>query len=43
MFAKIDLVSRILIVPATIGIFYPDIRAEIAGTVVILAILGLNW
>jgi TRAP-type uncharacterized transport system fused permease subunit len=43
MFAKIDLVSRILVVPATIGIFYPDIRAEIAGTVVILAILGLNW
>ena len=43
MFAKIDLVSRILIVPATIGIFYPDLRAEIAGTVVILAILGLNW
>lgn len=43
MFAKIDLVSRILIVPATIGIFYPDMRAEIAGTVVILAILGLNW
>lgn len=43
MFAKIDLVSRILIVPATIGIFYPDLRAEIAGTVVILAILALNW
>lgn len=43
MFARLDLVSRILIVPATIGIFYPDLRAEIAGTAVILAILGLNW
>ncbi|OSQ50345.1 TRAP transporter permease [Thalassospira alkalitolerans] len=43
MFAKLDLISRILIVPATIGIFYPDLKAEIVGTIVILAVLGFNW
>lgn len=43
LFAPMDIVSRILIVPATIGVFYPDITAEIAGTVVLLLVLALNW
>jgi TRAP-type uncharacterized transport system fused permease subunit len=43
LFDHMDVVSRILIVPATIGVFYPDIKAEIAGTIVLLAVLGLNW
>lgn len=43
LFAPMDIVSRILIVPATIGVFYPDITAEIAGTVVLLLVLGFNW
>ncbi|BDW87305.1 MULTISPECIES: TRAP transporter permease [Thalassospira] len=43
LFAPMDVLSRIIIVPATIGVFYPDIRAEIAGTIVLLAVLGFNW
>ncbi|WP_417830185.1 TRAP transporter permease [Thalassospira sp.] len=43
LFAAMDVFSRIIIVPATIGVFYPDIRAEIAGTIVLLAVLGFNW
>ncbi|BDW94419.1 MULTISPECIES: TRAP transporter permease [Thalassospira] len=43
LFAPMDVLSRIIIVPATIGVFYPDIRAEIAGTIVLLAVLAFNW
>jgi len=43
LFAHMDIISRVLIVPATVGVFWPDLTAEIAGTVVLLAILGLNW
>jgi len=43
LFAPMDVLSRIIIVPATIGVFYPDIRAEIAGTIVLLVVLAFNW
>ena len=43
LFAHMDIISRIVIVPATIGVFWPDLRAEIAGTIVLLVVLGLNW
>jgi TRAP transporter 4TM/12TM fusion protein len=43
LFDHMDVLSRILIVPATVGVFYPDIKAEIAGTIVLLAVLGFNW
>ena len=43
LFATMDVFSRIIIVPATIGVFYPDIRAEIAGTIVLLVVLAFNW
>ncbi|MCC9621484.1 TRAP transporter permease [Thalassospira sp. MA62] len=43
LFAKMDMVSRILIVPATIGVFYPDFTAEIVGTAVLLGVVAFNW
>ncbi|WP_288350136.1 TRAP transporter permease [uncultured Thalassospira sp.] len=43
LFDHMDVISRILIVPATVGVFYPDLKAEIAGTIVLLIVLGLNW
>ncbi|WP_336079452.1 TRAP transporter permease [Thalassospira sp. CH_XMU1448-2] len=43
LFDHMDVISRIVIVPATIGVFYPDVKAEIAGTVVLLVVLGFNW
>jgi TRAP-type uncharacterized transport system fused permease subunit len=43
LFTRMDWVSRVATVPATIGIFYPDIRFEIAGAVGLALILGWNW
>ncbi|MFP4043125.1 MAG: TRAP transporter permease [Rhodosalinus sp.] len=43
LFTRMDWVSRAAMVPATVGIFYPDIRFEIAGALVIALILGWNW
>jgi TRAP-type uncharacterized transport system fused permease subunit len=43
LFTRMDWVSRVATVPATIGIFYPDIRFEIAGAAGLALILGWNW
>lgn len=43
LFAPMDHLSRILAVPAIIGLFWPDFRAEVAGTIVLLILLTLNW
>ncbi|MFP4238241.1 MAG: TRAP transporter permease, partial [Rhodosalinus sp.] len=43
LFTRMDWVSRAAMVPATVGIFYPDIRFEIAGALAIALILGWNW
>ncbi len=43
LFAPMDLVSRLLIAVATVGVFYPSHQVELAGAVALLAILGLNW
>jgi hypothetical protein len=38
-----DLVSRLVVVPATIAVFHPSFAVELAGAVVLAAILALNW
>jgi TRAP transporter 4TM/12TM fusion protein len=43
LFAPMDLVSRLVAVPAVIALFWPSFTAEVAGSVVLLAILALNW
>ncbi|MEM9349201.1 MAG: TRAP transporter permease [Pseudomonadota bacterium] len=35
--------QRILLVPATIAAFWPDVGVEIAGMVAIVVLLGMNW
>jgi hypothetical protein len=34
--------QRLLLLPAIVGVFWPDLSAEIAGSAAILAILVLN-
>lgn len=34
---------RLLLVPGVIALFWPDLRVEIVGSVLILILLGLNW
>lgn len=43
LFAPMDKLSRLLAVPAVIALFWPDFAAEVAGVVVLLGILALNW
>ena len=43
LFAPLDLVSRVLVVPATIGVFHPEFSVEAAGAAALTAILAYNW
>ncbi len=43
LFGRMDLVSRLLVAPATVAIFWPDFRVEVAGATVMLAVIFLNW
>ncbi len=43
LFGRMDLVSRLLVVPATVAVFWPDFRVEAAGAATMLAIGFLNW
>lgn len=42
MWAPMPAWQRLLLLPAVVGVFWPDIAAEIAGCAAILAILALN-
>lgn len=43
LFAPMPIWMRVALVPGVIGLFWPDIYAEIAGSVLILALLALNY
>ncbi len=43
LFTRMDAISRVLVVPGTAAIFYPHLGVEIAGAVLLLAIVGFNW
>jgi len=43
LFGPMDPLSRVLAIPAIIGLFWPDLRVEIASASVLLVVLGLNW
>jgi TRAP transporter 4TM/12TM fusion protein len=34
---------RVLLLPGVVGLFWPDLMVEIAGTVLIILLLGMNW
>ncbi len=43
LFGPMDQISRIIAVPAVIGLFWPSFYAEVVGVVVLSIVLGLNW
>lgn len=43
LFTRMGLLSRLLIVPACIAVFYPYHLAEVAGVATIVLVLGGNW
>ena len=43
LFAPMDLVSRLLVIPATVAVFWPSLAVEAAGAAVLAAVLGWNW
>ncbi|WP_371059724.1 TRAP transporter permease [Rhodosalinus sp. 5P4] len=43
LFGRMDIFSRVAVIPATVAIFYPDLRVEVLGAAVILAVLSWNW
>ncbi|RVV99985.1 TRAP transporter permease [Mesobaculum littorinae] len=43
LFAPMDIVSRVAVVPATIAVFHPSFAVETLGALALAAILGWNW
>lgn len=43
LFMRMGAVPRLLIVPATVAIFYPDIVVEAIGLATLIAVLAANW
>ncbi|WP_114967037.1 TRAP transporter permease [Alkalilacustris brevis] len=43
LFTWLDPVSRLVIIPATVAIFWPDATIEAAGAAVLLLVVLLNW
>ncbi len=43
LFGPMGIVSRLLVVPGTVMMFWPDHRLEAAGAALLLAILAGNW
>ncbi|HUF57798.1 MAG TPA: TRAP transporter fused permease subunit [Thermohalobaculum sp.] len=43
LFAPMDVVSRLLVIPATIAVFHPVFQVEASGAAVLAAVLVLNW
>ena len=43
LFAPMDWLSRLLIVPATIGVFHPELWVEAVGAGVLAVVLAVNW
>ncbi len=43
LFAPMDALSRLLVIPATVAIFWPEFAVELAGAATLLAVLTVNW
>ncbi len=43
LFAPMDAVSRLLVIPATVAIFWPEPAVEVAGAAVLLGVLVWNY
>ncbi|MFY0989843.1 TRAP transporter permease [Halomonas sp. C05BenzN] len=43
LFTRMSLLPRLVIVPAIVGVFYPDLMIEVAGVAVMALAIGGNW
>ncbi|CAM3995694.1 TRAP transporter fused permease subunit [Vreelandella rituensis] len=43
LFTRMSLIPRVLIVPAIVGVFYPNFLAEVAGVAVMAVAIAGNW
>jgi TRAP transporter 4TM/12TM fusion protein len=43
LFAPINMLHRLVIVPGVIAVFWPDLLIESVGAAVLIVVLGLNW
>lgn len=43
LFGRMGILSRVLIIPATIAVFYPNVAVESAGLAAIVIVLAANW
>lgn len=43
LFTRLSAISRIVLLPAIVGVFYPSLAAEAAGVVVMLVVITGNW
>jgi TRAP-type uncharacterized transport system fused permease subunit len=43
LFTRMDSLSRVVVLPAIVGLFWPDFRIEALGAAVIAGVFALNW
>jgi TRAP transporter 4TM/12TM fusion protein len=43
LFGPMGPIARLLVLPGTVGIFWPDMAVEVAGAALLIAIMALNW
>jgi len=43
LFAPMDVISRLVVIPATIAVFHPNQAIEAIGAAVLVGVLALNW
>lgn len=43
LFAPMDIVSRLVVIPATIAVFHPAVPVESAGAAVLAGVIAVNW
>jgi TRAP transporter 4TM/12TM fusion protein len=43
LFARLDAVSRLVMLPAIVGLFWPDFGVELASALVIAVVFAINW
>jgi TRAP transporter 4TM/12TM fusion protein len=43
LFTRLDAVSRLVMLPAIVGLFWPDFGVELASALVIVVVFAINW
>ncbi|MFA5539321.1 MAG: TRAP transporter fused permease subunit, partial [Gemmobacter sp.] len=43
LFTRMDIVSRLMVIPGTIAVFWPSFTVEAMGAAILAAVVALNW